>query len=379
MPKSTDEITLTDEQFDQPIEVKQVDEISETPYALPPQYSWDDLDLMDDEVAEEVYDLLVKNYVEDDDAMFRFDYSVPFLRWALLPPNGHASWIVGVRAGKRKKLFGLITGIPVQMILNGREVTCAEINFLCVHKDLRTKRLAPVLIKEITRRVNRLDIWQAVYTSGTTIPTPFTGAAYWHRSLNPKKLLDVRFSHKPANLSMAKYVKRHHLGTNQDIPSLRPMELDDVPQVAQLLNNYLAREKVHIVFTEDEVRHFLLPREEVIYCYVDGGSPGEPLTDVFSFYYLPSQILNHPEHKTLKVAYSYYNVSTTGRLKEGMRDMLIKAKGLGFDVFNALDVMENKQHFSDLKFGIGDGLLHYYLYNWRIKNVGPEDLGIVLV
>lgn len=30
-----------------------------------------------------------------------------------------------------------------------------EVNFLCVHKKLRAKRLAPVLIKEITRRVNR--------------------------------------------------------------------------------------------------------------------------------------------------------------------------------------------------------------------------------
>jgi hypothetical protein len=29
-----------------------------------------------------------------------------------------------------------------------------EINFLCVHKKLRDKRLAPLLIKEITRRVN---------------------------------------------------------------------------------------------------------------------------------------------------------------------------------------------------------------------------------
>lgn len=66
-------------------------------------------------MAEEVYDLLVKNYVEDDDAMFRFDYSIPFLRWALMPPSGNPHWIVGVRAGKRQKLFGLITGIPVKM------------------------------------------------------------------------------------------------------------------------------------------------------------------------------------------------------------------------------------------------------------------------
>jgi len=30
---------------------------------------------------EEVYQLLNENYVEDEDNMFRFDYSAEFLRW----------------------------------------------------------------------------------------------------------------------------------------------------------------------------------------------------------------------------------------------------------------------------------------------------------
>ena len=161
--------------------------------------------------AKEVYDLLVQNYVEDDDAMFRFDYSVPFLRWALLPPGQKPEWLVGVRGGKKKVLYGCITGIPVNMVINGINVKCAEINFLCVHKNLRAKKLAPVLIKEITRRVNLHDIWQAIYTAGVTIPTPFTGATYWHRSLNPKKLVEVRFSCLPMGTSMAKYIKMHKL------------------------------------------------------------------------------------------------------------------------------------------------------------------------
>jgi glycylpeptide N-tetradecanoyltransferase len=41
-----------------------------------------------------------------------------------------------------------------------QEIKMVEINFLCVHKKLRSKRLAPVLIKEITRRVNLKGIWQ---------------------------------------------------------------------------------------------------------------------------------------------------------------------------------------------------------------------------
>ena len=38
----------------------------------------------------------------------------------------------------------------------------AEINFLCVHKDYRVKRLTPTLIAEVTRRVNLRNKWQAV-------------------------------------------------------------------------------------------------------------------------------------------------------------------------------------------------------------------------
>lgn len=36
-----------------------------------------------------------------------------------------------------------------------------------------------------------------------------------------------------------------------------------------------------------------------------------------------------------------------------------------FDVFNALTLHDNPLFLEDLKFGPGDGLLHYYLYNWR--------------
>lgn len=85
------------------------------------------------------------------------------------------------------------------MSINGKKMEMAEVNFLCVHKSLRDKRLAPTLIKEVTRRVNRCNIWQAIYTAGTVIPSPISAATYWHRNLNPTKLLEVGFSHKPAN------------------------------------------------------------------------------------------------------------------------------------------------------------------------------------
>ncbi|EJW82637.1 hypothetical protein WUBG_06452, partial [Wuchereria bancrofti] len=50
----------------------------------------------------------------------------------------------------------------------------------------------------------------------------------------------------------------------------------------------------------------------------------------------------------------------------------------GFDVFNALDLMDNKEILEDLKFGIGDGNLQYYLYNWKCPDIVPEKIGLVL-
>lgn len=58
--------------------------------------------------------------------------------------------------------MALITAIPARVCVHGVEMEAAEVNFLCVHKKLRSKRLAPVLIKEITRRVNHTGVFQAV-------------------------------------------------------------------------------------------------------------------------------------------------------------------------------------------------------------------------
>lgn len=85
VPHANDEVKESD--YDKPIEVKTLADVRKEPLPLPKGYFWKDLDLNDDTQANDLYELLTRNYVEDDDAMFRFDYSVPFLRWALTPPG----------------------------------------------------------------------------------------------------------------------------------------------------------------------------------------------------------------------------------------------------------------------------------------------------
>lgn len=172
---------------------KKISDIKQDPYALPDGFVWDTLDLNSEVTLKELYTLLNENYVEDDDAMFRFDYQPEFLRWALQPPEWRKDWHAGVRVSKSGRLIAFISAIPAKVRVYDKQVKVVEINFLCVHKKLRAKRLAPVLIREITRRVNLTGIFQAVYTAGVVLPKPVTTCRYWHRSINPRKLIDVIF------------------------------------------------------------------------------------------------------------------------------------------------------------------------------------------
>ncbi|XP_073310402.1 glycylpeptide N-tetradecanoyltransferase 1-like isoform X1 [Primulina huaijiensis] len=355
-------------------------EVKQEPYNLPTPYEWITCDIDSEEVCNEVYTLLTNNYVEDDENMFRFNYSKEFLCWALRPPGYFRSWHIGVRVKTSKKLVAFITGIPAKIRVRDTVVLMAEVNFLCVHKKLRSKRLAPVMIKEVTRRIHLENIWQAAYTAGVVLPTPITTCQYWHRSLNPKKLIDVGFSRLGARMTMSRTIKLYKLPDQTSIPGFRKMERHDLPAVTRLLRNYLKQFVVAPDFDENDVEHWMLPQENVVDSYLVESPDTHEITDFCSFYTLPSSILGNQNYSTLKAAYSYYNVSTKTPLLHLMNDALVVAKKKEFDVFNALDVMQNETFLKELKFGPGDGKLHYYLYNYRLKHVlRASELGLVLL
>ena len=100
--------------------------------------------------------------------------------------------------------------------------------------------------------------------------------------------------------------------------------------------------------------HWFLPRDEIIDTYVverpastvtqseskssnkdtDGAALGSPskkdnamvITDMVSFYTLPSTVMSHPTHNLLKAAYSFYNVSTVTPWVDLIGDALVLAK-----------------------------------------------------
>lgn len=358
---------------------KQPTDVSDTPLPLLSSFEWSNIDIDNSSSLDEVYNLLYENYVEDNDATFRFNYSHEFFKWALKAPGYHKDWHLGVRVKETGKLVAFIAAIPITLKLNKSDkiIPSVEINFLCIHKKLRSKRLAPVLIKEITRRVNKFDIWQALYTAGVVLPSPISVCRYTHRPINWKKLNDVGFSHLPQNKTINDMVKYYQLSETTNINGLRPMETKDLDQVFTLLESFQKRFDLIQVFTKDELAHWLQGNDAVVegndgstviktYVVEKDGN----ITDFFSYYLLPFTVLENDKHNQLNIAYLFYYASDEkneykSRINELINDALITSKEFNVDVFNCLTSQDNSYFIKDLKFGQGDGFLNYYLFNYK--------------
>ncbi|CAI2364102.1 unnamed protein product [Moneuplotes crassus] len=360
-----------------PIEENKKNDISTEPIKLAEGFEWCKIDIHNEEQAKELHELLNKHYVESDGGTFKLDYPLDFLKWALCPPGYKPKWHIGVRATKTKKLCAFIAGIPLNLTIMGEEVKASSINFLCIHQKLRSKRLAPVLIKEVTRRINRTDVWQAIYTSATLIPKPFSDAVYYGRPLNYKKLVEVNFFKKDKSFNAKK--KLYTLPDETETPGFRRIRKKEIKKVYPMLKEFLSEYKVAINFSPEEAVHYLNYRENVVYSYVVEDPETKEITDFISFYSLNSEVIGHDKHDTMNAAYCWYYCSTKTPLESLIKDATIMAKKEGFDIFQMLNIMENEEVVDELRFAKLKGTLHYYLFNYRLPNINPEDIGVSFV
>jgi glycylpeptide N-tetradecanoyltransferase len=129
-----------------------------------------------------------------------------------------------------------------------------------VHKKLRSKRLTPVLIKEVTRQCHLKGIFQAIYTAGVVIPTPISTCRYYHRTLNVPKLVDAKFTYVPRNMTIARMNRQFKVPSTPALSraGLREMEERDVSAVADLYKRYMGRFDMIPLLEEEDVQHQFL-------------------------------------------------------------------------------------------------------------------------
>uniref|UniRef100_A0A3B3HZ16 Glycylpeptide N-tetradecanoyltransferase n=1 Tax=Oryzias latipes TaxID=8090 RepID=A0A3B3HZ16_ORYLA len=335
--------------------------VRDEPYTLPQGFSWDTLDLSNP--------FVVRYFLETPHISSNYPGKKKHLKVCENVFLYHCTpcqsqWHCGVRVQANKKLVGFIAAVPADVQnVSDREKQTVHVKLLCVHKKLRQKRMAPVLVRELTRRVNLQGLYQAVYTADIVLPTPLSSSRLWHRPLNPRKLMEVNYPRLRQNMNLQRALKFNRLPETTKTNGLRPMTKKDAPEILSLLQDHLCKFKLSSILSLQQVEHWLLPRQNVIDTYVVEGDDGS-LTDVVSFYSVTSRVLNHPVHTALKAAHLLCMASTGSELTDLMGDALILAKSNGFDIFTAFDVMDNAIFLEKLKFTVSDKSLHYYLYNW---------------
>lgn len=156
------------------------------------------------------------------------------------------------------------------------------------------------------------------------------------------------------------------------------MVQSDVHAVTEFLRGYLLEFQVAPEFCDEDVKHWLLPKNDVVDCYVVEDPETHVITDCCSFYTV-SFTVGGRNKAQMKGAYSYYNVATETPLDQLMKDILIICRQNKFDIFQAKDVMHNDTFLKQLKFEEVDGRDYFYLFNQRLTaGLQPSQLGLIL-
>lgn len=105
---------------DGPIKKVSPSAILSDPISLPEGLEWTVVNIFDDLILMNVYELLRDHYVEDVDEMFRFHYQPDFLKWAMRVPDAHPDWYLGVKRSSSENLVAFIAASPVHLCVKNK-------------------------------------------------------------------------------------------------------------------------------------------------------------------------------------------------------------------------------------------------------------------
>ena len=312
---------------------------------LPDNFEWSTHSL------ETICKFLEENYVSDED--FKMRYTLETLKWSIEVPGCQN---ICIDDKNTKELIGLICLSPLTLKLNDKEVRAVQVNFLCVHRDYRSKKLVEYLITEAKRVSESKNRNQSIATIHNSVPGSILKSSYWHRLINVDKVIKIGF-HKTNRPNTKIFDVRGR-------SFFRKMTPRDIPKVTQILKEHFKNFKIAPVVNDSWVRHWLVPRDGVVYSYLN-----DETDEFFSFYSVPYDKIDNSG--SINQAYLFY---MTG---DNFNDAFLIAKNEGFDVFNTLDVVHDEEILKKHRFLKGSGYVNYHIFDWELNcEINKTDINI---
>lgn len=358
---------------------------------LPDNLMWFSLDVNDPFILNAIHEFLSNHYVTDVNNMYRLDYSKEFLKYGLTYPNYNKDLHLGLLylTPGCVTLVGFIAGTLVNLNINKDcNKKSVVINFLCVHSKLRNKNLAPLLIKEITKRSVLLNSEIALYTVAKKITKPFSLCYYNNIYLNPKKLKECLFIPDEMNPSITSLINKK----SQVNYTTRSVNINDIDAIYLLLNIFTSKYKVYQPLSIEQIKHMFI-NNNVIHARVIIENNTKQIIGIYSIYNISSRLLfdNKHSHINFSNLYYYYYDKNYISIDHIIKESVILSKKYDYDVFTCLNTMDNKHitpsfiHYTSVP-SEQDGAinkdysnrLYFYFYNYICNDIKPEDLGLLL-
>lgn len=352
-------------------------QINNTPTKLPKDFEWLNIDLSNKPHMEQLIYFLNEYYTNNK--QFTQIHTEEFMQWYY----DSDSILLCVKSSKLNLFVGFICGKIMKTQVNRTIDNFVEVRLLCVHHQLRHKKLVPCLVTELTRQFNLQNYNKALYCANIYINKPVVSSQYYLRALNVDKLLASEFLKidNKNNSDIIQNIKKTNENLKGKITDVfKKMESKHIPRAFELFNEYMDKYNYHPVYTIEEFTKLFYNNEFVETYVYEYDEEDDTVIDFASYYVCEMKILKGDlAGKTISKGSLFYYTAINNTVFSVINNLLKCAYKNGVDVFCALNVMEHGYILSDLYFERFDQDMHYYFYNWRVRNLCPKQIGLLVM
>lgn len=284
------------------------------------------------------------NYRNDE------NYTLDHLKYILDSPYSHIiklkdynrkSTNICLKDKNNKQIIGCIIAKPIVLNINNKIVEGFYVDFLCVKKELRNKRLAPILISKFLEVYKEFKMDFNIFKIDVK-PLPFNYVGkfnYYH--LKVSEILNK---------------------SKDFIQNIVKLDKDNI-EIAYKYFYYKisSKYKLYQIMTIDEFKYYFI-HNNLIHTYITFNRNNE-INSFTSF-----TAMNYKDNiKTLELTYYLGNVRLQS-FKELLKD---------YEYILFTDVMENKNILKEFNNCEKGHKFYYHFYNYH-TNIKQSEIGIVL-
>ncbi len=341
------------------------------PLDLPPDFEWAVLDTKDPKVLDEVINFLAKHYPN-------IKYPQGLLEW-YFNSDSHFKIPLGIRVSQTRALVGFIFGRRRPVVFDQVRMIGFEINQLCVHAKCRKKGMAPVLIKEATRRILIEDpeVQCAIYiiSAKTGVPNEFCQNTIYQRPINTERLITNGYFGD---------FGRESAKTQFNIPSkwkpterfglLTKSNKELLKELATLANAVPALSKTDV---SAEYLMNMLSCDQILGFYLAGEKGDENSGMADAFCCLAPLVYSNGTRVVEMILYGFRESYMLSKLIKfvlwHLRDKDVA------DVLNCMNDASGLAEDTSLRFIRGTTTMNMYVYNFDFRRIHPNENALLLM